>query len=92
MTSNPEYKTTNSGMIDYQHYIHRGHEIRSQDAWRGICKVGKALKAVAPTFRKTAKKKQEPLPQEPVRTQFGEPRIRQVRIVASGPLRSALVR
>ncbi|MEP0941940.1 MAG: hypothetical protein ABJH63_08830 [Rhizobiaceae bacterium] len=72
MSATSDYKTTKNGMIDYQHYIHKSHEIRSQDAWRNIRAISKALKAVVGIFRRTFLKKPVSLPREsesrPVRT------------------------
>jgi len=57
MATQPDYKTTANGTIDYRHYIRRSHVIRSQHAWRTIRAAGNALKAAfGPIRGKSASK------------------------------------
>lgn len=91
MTAQPEYKTTTNGTIDYQHYIRRCHEIRSQDAWRNILAIGNAVKVVVTIFHRTTTRKPAPLPNPPERKPLRTPRIRRVRQMVSQPVTGALI-
>lgn len=90
MTAQPEYKTTTNGTIDYQHYIIRSHEIRSQDTWRNIHAIGNAVKSVVRIFHRTATKKPALLPNAPARKPLRAPRIRRVRLMVSRKASAAL--
>ena len=52
MTTQPEYKTTTAGAIDYASYDRRAREIRSQDAWGMIGAIGRAVKIAADLIKR----------------------------------------
>ena len=46
MTTEAEYKTQNDGSIDYAHYLARGREMRSDEAYSMLRFIGKFLKGL----------------------------------------------